>query len=75
MILKKNVIESIDEQVLIILQHLQKKIAEENRVPEHITYIDLIKTINDTLNRLYKSKVIETGRTINDRWIKINIKI
>lgn len=60
----------------VIIDNEQNK-KELNIFPTHVTFIQLMnitglskKELGKKLNKLFKDKKIQVGRTINDKWIK-----
>lgn len=66
--------------VLEIIKRMEEEKRQAKKAPSHVMFIDLQREcivsgmskeeLSKELNRLYKAGEIDTGKTINDRYIK-----
>ena len=61
----------LEDALLEIIAEIQERKVQRRVEPALCTRMEVIVEMNEALNRLYTSKRIEVGHTINDRWIKV----
>lgn len=60
----------MDEIVLQLIKQMEEEKKAKGIGPEHITFISMMLEIRNSLNNLYKANKIQSGDTMNDKWIK-----
>lgn len=60
-----------DNALLELLSNMEKEREEQEKYPTHVLYMELVKEIRNSLNRLSKAKKIKVGDTANDKYIKV----
>lgn len=61
----------LEEALLEVIAEIQERKVQRRVEPALCTRVEVMNEMNNALNRLFTSKKIEVGNTINDRWIKV----
>jgi hypothetical protein len=68
------------DEIIAIIRRIEAGKRAANTVPDHALFHEVARMYEDSnrareeLNRLYREGKIETGRTINDRYIRVTGK-